>query len=178
MAGLSHDWFRASVGRGRLRQPNPRFIMAPIGGIVADRLNRQRVVIGTQISSMILASPILAGAHALRIECRCGQIMVLRFRARRVNAFDIPARQAFLIDMVGREDLMNAIALNSSMFNGRPHHRSGRLPAYWSRPLVKVGASSPIGGHATLAVIVGLLLIAHRASGKAGDPGLAAREHH
>jgi len=49
----------------------PVFIMAPIGGIVADRLNRQRVVIGTQISSMILAA-ILARSRS-RIECRCGR---------------------------------------------------------------------------------------------------------
>src|ERR1700749_3036116 len=45
-------------------------------------------------------------------------IMVLAAAGGVVNAFDIPARQAFLIEMVGREDLMNAIALNSSMFNG------------------------------------------------------------
>ncbi len=46
------------------------------------------------------------------------EIMVLAAGLGVVNAFDIPARQAFLMDMVGREDLMNAIALNSSMFNG------------------------------------------------------------
>ena len=42
-----------------------------------------------------------------------------------VNAFDIPARQAFLVELVGRDDLMNAIALNSSMFNGAQDNRTG-----------------------------------------------------
>ncbi len=94
----------------------PVFIMAPIGGIVADRLNRQRVVIATQATSMILAG-ILAGL-TLSGRVQVWHIMVLAAGLGVVNAFDIPARQSFLIDMVGREDLMNAIALNSSLFNG------------------------------------------------------------
>src|SRR6202789_2260824 len=94
----------------------PVFIMAPIGGIVADRFRRQRVVIATQVMSMILATILAALTLTHRIQV--WQIMVLAALLGVVNAFDIPARQAFLIDMVGREDLMNAIALNSSMFNG------------------------------------------------------------
>jgi MFS family permease len=94
----------------------PVFIMAPVGGIVADRRNRQRVVIGTQTASMILAGILAALTLSGRVQV--WQIMVLAAGLGVVNAFDIPARQAFLIDMVGREDLMNAIALNSSMFNG------------------------------------------------------------
>ncbi len=94
----------------------PVFIMAPVGGIVADRHNRQRVVIGTQTLSMILAGILAALTLSGRVQV--WQIMVLAAALGVVNAFDIPARQAFLIDMVGREDLMNAIALNSSMFNG------------------------------------------------------------
>jgi MFS family permease len=94
----------------------PVFIMAPMGGIVADRRNRQRVVIGTQTASMILAG--ILAAVTLTHVVQVWHIMVLAAALGVVNAFDIPARQAFLIDMVGREDLMNAIALNSSMFNG------------------------------------------------------------
>ena len=94
----------------------PVFIMAPVGGIVADRHNRHRVVIGTQNASMILAGILSALTLSGRIQV--WHIMVLAAGLGVVNAFDIPARQAFLIDMVGREDLMNAIALNSSMFNG------------------------------------------------------------
>jgi MFS family permease len=94
----------------------PVFIMAPVGGIVADRLNRQRIVISTQTTAMILAGILAALTLSHRVQV--WQIMVLASLLGVVNAFDIPARQAFLIDMVGREDLMNAIALNSSMFNG------------------------------------------------------------
>jgi MFS family permease len=94
----------------------PVFLLAPVGGMAADRWNRHRVVIGTQVSSMILAF-ILAALTLLHIV-RVWEICVLAALLGAVNAFDIPVRQSFLIDMVGREDLMNAIALNSSMFNG------------------------------------------------------------
>ncbi len=94
----------------------PVFLVAPLGGIVADRFNRQRVVIGTQISSMILA--LIFAILTLTGVVRVWHIFVLAALLGVVNAFDIPARQSFLVDMVGKEDLMNAIALNSSMFNG------------------------------------------------------------
>lgn len=94
----------------------PVLFIAPIGGIVADRHNRQRVVVATQIASMVLAG--ILAALTLTHRVQVWHIMVLAAGLGVVNAFDIPARQAFLIDMVGREDLMNAIALNSSMFNG------------------------------------------------------------
>jgi MFS family permease len=94
----------------------PVFIFAPVGGMVADRMSRQRVVVATQITSMILAF-ILAALTLLRVVT-VWEIIVLAASLGIVNAFDIPARQAFLGDMVGRNDMMNAIALNSSMFNG------------------------------------------------------------
>src|SRR5271169_81668 len=94
----------------------PVFLVAPIGGIVADRVNRHRVVIATQTTSMILA--FILAFLTLTNRIQVWEIIVLAAGLGVVTAFDIPARQAFLIDMVGREDLMNAIALNSSMFNG------------------------------------------------------------
>ena len=94
----------------------PVFLVAPFGGIVADRSNRQRLVIATQTASMILAA-ILAWL-TLTNRVREWHIFVLAALLGVVNAFDIPGRQSFLVDMVGKEDLMNAIALNSSMFNG------------------------------------------------------------
>src|SRR3984957_3080405 len=91
----------------------PVFLVAPIGGIVADRSNRKHVVIATQVASMILAFALaaLTLTHAITVA----EIFVLAALPGVVNAFDIPGRQAFLVDMVGKEDLMNAIALNSSM---------------------------------------------------------------
>ncbi len=94
----------------------PIFLLSPVGGTVADRYNRHRVVIAMQAISMLLAFllAILTLGHWLTVW----EIIVLASLLGVVNAFDIPARQAFLVEMVGREDLLNAIALNSSMFNG------------------------------------------------------------
>jgi MFS family permease len=94
----------------------PIFVLSPIAGYTADRLSRHRVVIATQSASMVLAL-ILAGL-TLTNRIRIWELFVLAALLGVVNAFDIPARQSFLVEMVGRSDLMNAIALNSSMFNG------------------------------------------------------------
>lgn len=94
----------------------PVFLFAPIGGIVADRYNRHRIIIATQALSMLVA--FILAALTLTHRVQVWHIMVLSVAGGVINAFDIPARQSFLIEMVGREDLLNAIALNSSMFNG------------------------------------------------------------
>src|SRR5437868_8245402 len=89
----------------------PVLLTSPLAGIVADRYNRQRVVIGTQAASMILAFVFAALTLSHRITVT--QIFVLAILRGVVNAFDVPGRQAFIVEMVGKEDLMNAIALNS-----------------------------------------------------------------
>src|ERR1700683_1849424 len=94
----------------------PVFLMSPIGGLIADRYSQRRIVIATQASAMILALILAALTLAGRVQV--WHVFVLAALLGVVNAFDIPARQAFLVEMVGREDLINAIALNSSMFNG------------------------------------------------------------
>ncbi|MFZ0818620.1 MAG: MFS transporter [Candidatus Acidiferrales bacterium] len=94
----------------------PIFVLSPVAGTVADRYNRHRVVITTQTIMMVLA--FLLAFLTLSQRLTVWEIMVLASLLGVVNAFDIPARQSFLVEMVGREDLMNAIALNSSMFNG------------------------------------------------------------
>ncbi|MGC1105404.1 MAG: MFS transporter [Candidatus Acidiferrales bacterium] len=94
----------------------PVFLLAPLGGMAADRLNRRSIVIATQTSSMVLAGILAALTISGRVKV--WEVIALASLMGVVNAFDIPARQAFLVEMVGREDLMNAIALNSSMFNG------------------------------------------------------------
>lgn len=133
----------------------PVFLIAPIGGIVADRNNRQRVVIATQTSAMILAGVLAALTLSGRVHV--WHIMVLSAGLGTVNAFDIPSRQAFLIDMVGREDLMNAIALNSSMFNG------ARIigPAIAGILVASIGEGWCFFANAVsyIAVIIGLLLM-------------------
>jgi MFS family permease len=94
----------------------PIFLFSPFGGAIADRHSRHRIVIATQAASMILASILAALTFAHVIQE--WHIIVLAILLGVVNAFDVPARQAFLVEMVGKEDLTNAIALNSSMFNG------------------------------------------------------------
>jgi MFS family permease len=93
----------------------PVFLLATLGGAVADRHSRHRMVIGTQTASMILA--FILAALTLTGAVRVWHIFVLAGLLGVVNAFDIPARQAFVVEMVGKSDLMNAIALNSSMFH-------------------------------------------------------------
>ncbi|MBV8265090.1 MAG: MFS transporter, partial [Planctomycetaceae bacterium] len=94
----------------------PVFLLAPVGGSLADCRDRHRIIVTTQSASMALAM-ILAGL-TLGGQVQIGHVFVLATLLGVVNAFDIPARQAFLVDMVGRDDLISAIALNSSMFNG------------------------------------------------------------
>lgn len=94
----------------------PVFLLAPIGGALADRLDRRKILICTQ-SSMMLLTFILAGL-TLSHRVHIWQVVMLAALTGVVNAIDLPARQAFVVDMVSRADLVNAIALNSSMFNG------------------------------------------------------------
>jgi MFS family permease len=94
----------------------PIFLLGPLGGFVADRWDRRKIVIATQVSSMILAS--ILSFLTLTKRITVWEVTLLAALMGVVNAFDVPARQSLLVELVGREDLMNAIALNSSMFNG------------------------------------------------------------
>lgn len=93
----------------------PVFLLAPIGGAIADRVNRHHVVIATQTSFMVLAFTM--ATLDLTGLIQVWHILVVALLLGITSAFDIPARQAFISQMVPKEDLMNAIALNSSMFN-------------------------------------------------------------
>jgi MFS family permease len=93
----------------------PVLLLAPVGGSVADEFSRHRIVLATQAASMLLA--LTLAFLTLSGQVQIWHVFVLAALMGLVNAFDIPARQAFLVEMVGRGDLMNAIALNSSMFN-------------------------------------------------------------
>ena len=122
MQNIAQDWLvyrltGSSLKMGVVAFMNliPVLILAPVAGIVADRFNRQRTVILTQTLSMLLG--LVLAILTLTGLIGFWEILVLTTLLGTVIAFDIPARQAFLMDMVGREDLFNAIALNSSMFN-------------------------------------------------------------
>jgi MFS family permease len=94
----------------------PILFLASIGGYVGDRYNRHYGVIATQAVSMLLAFALAALTFAEAIKA--WELILIAFLVGIVNAFDVPIRQAFLVQMVVREDLPNAIALNSSIFNG------------------------------------------------------------
>jgi MFS family permease len=97
-------------------QQIPVFLLATLGGMVADRMPRRSVLVVTQASAMTLAF-VLAGL-TLGGVVRVTHVMVLATLLGVVNAFDIPTRQSFVVEMVGKDDLMNAVALNSSMVTG------------------------------------------------------------
>jgi MFS family permease len=107
----------SSVALGFIRFVNtlPFALMALWGGIVADRRSKRQILIFTQCASMGLAFA-LAGLVYFGIV-RVWHVAAIGFFLGVVNAFDVPARQSFVVELVGRDDLINGIALNSSMFN-------------------------------------------------------------
>src|SRR6266850_3788209 len=94
----------------------PSFILAPFAGVLVDRWNRHRLLVVTQVLALLqsLALAVLALTGLIKIW----HVIVLSVFQGLINAFDMPARLAFVVEMVEkREDLANAIALNSSMVN-------------------------------------------------------------
>ena len=95
----------------------PVFFLAPFAGVFVDRHNRHRLLIVTQslamLQALVLATLVLT--HTVTV----GAIIALSIFLGVINSFDMPARQAFVLEMVEKpSDLGNAIALNSSLFNG------------------------------------------------------------
>jgi MFS family permease len=91
------------------------FFIAPFGGMVADRVDRRKMLLLTQSLAMLQAA-LLAGLTLAGVV-QVWEIIALAFGLGLINAFDVPTRQSMIFDMVGREDLRHAIALNSMMFN-------------------------------------------------------------
>ncbi len=130
----------------------PALIISPFGGVIVDRVPKRAVLIGAQVGAMLLA--FILAALAFTHTVQVWHIVLLAAGLGVVNAFDGPARQAFVVEMVGREDLTNAIAVNSMMFN------SARVigPAIGGLLLASVGAAwcFLLNGLSYLAVIAGL----------------------
>ena len=133
----------------------PMLLLAWMGGYVGDRYNRHRGVIVTQTCSMILAF-LLAGLTLTHL-IREWHLIVIAFLVGIVNAFDVPIRQSFFVHMVGREDLPNAIALNSSIFNGA--RVVGPAIAGFAIVLVGEGWCFFLNGISFIAVLVALLMM-------------------
>jgi MFS family permease len=133
----------------------PILLFSLPAGALADRLDKRRVLIVTQSVMLLLALilAILAWTHVVKVW----HIIVLASLLGISNAFDMPTRQSFVIEMVGRDDLLNAIALNSSAFN------SARIigPAFAGLLIGTVGVATCffLNSVSFLAVIAGLALM-------------------
>ena len=148
----------------------PSFILAPFAGVLVDRWNRHRLLVVTQVLAMLQS--LALAALALSGLIRVWHVLVLSVFQGVVNAFDMPARQAFVVEMVeGREDLPNAIALNSSMVN------AARLlgPSIGGVVIAAAGEGwcFMVDGVSYLAVIASLL--AMRITRRAAGPARGAR---
>jgi MFS family permease len=133
----------------------PMLCLAWMGGYAGDRYNRHRAVIMTQTISMILA--FVLALLTLTHFIKTWHLIVIALLVGIVNAFDVPIRQAFFVHMVGKEDLPNAIALNSSIFNGA--RVIGPAVAGFAIALVGEGWCFFINGLSFVAVIIALQMM-------------------
>ena len=111
---LTHDpiW----LGIVSAAQFIPVIVLGLFAGVAADALPKRKVLIGTQVAMMVLAA--ILAVLVITDVVEVWMILVLAFLLGIANAVDMPVRQAFSIELVGREDIGNAVALNSAMFNG------------------------------------------------------------
>ena len=134
----------------------PAFFLGPLAGVLVDRWDRHRTLVVTQVLSMLQSFAL--AALALSGIINVWHVLILALCQGAINAFDMPARQSFVYEMVERhEDLSNAIALNSSMVN------AARLigPALAGIVISGVGEAwcFVVDGVSYIAVILSLLLM-------------------
>lgn len=143
----------AALGMVAFASAIPNLLCSPYAGVMVDRVQRRNLLVITQVLAMLLAFILSALTFVGAVQV--WHVIVLAVLLGVVTAFDAPARQSFVIEMVGKDDLSNAIALNSLMFN------SGRVigPALGGVLLALVGPAWCffINGVSFLAVIAGLL---------------------
>jgi MFS family permease len=148
-------------------QFTPVLFLGLFGGLIADAWPKRRTLVGTQACAMVLALILWTLAATGRVEV--WHVIVLALGLGLVNSIDMPTRQAFAVEMVGRRDIGNAVALNSALFN------SARIigPAVGGLAIGAFGVATAflINGISYLAVIGGLLLM--REGELASPPRLA-----
>ena len=134
----------------------PSLVLSPLAGVLVDRWNRHRVLVITQILAMIQS--MLLAILAISGIINVWHVIFLNLFQGFINSFDMPARQSFVIEMVeDKNDLSNAIALNSSMFNGA--RLIGPSLAGIIIALVGEGFCFLADGVSYIAVIVALLMM-------------------
>ncbi|MGH2557977.1 MAG: MFS transporter [Thermomicrobiales bacterium] len=136
-------------------QFTPILLLGLVGGVIADRVPKRNLLVATQTCAGIQASILATLVWTDRVEL--WHVYVLAFGLGTVNAFDMPTRQSFVFEMVGKDDLVNAVALNSALFN------AARLvgPAVAGVILATVGIAIcfAINAVSYIAVIGGLLMM-------------------
>lgn len=106
----------SALGEITFAEQIPMFFLTPVAGVLADRYDRRTLLLATQSAAMILAAILAVLTFSGAVSVRW--VEALAVIQGTVAALDMPVRQSFAVEMVGREDLPNAIALNSSVFNG------------------------------------------------------------
>jgi MFS family permease len=148
---LSHsEWILGVVG---FVSAIPYILVSPWGGVVSDNVSKRNLLVVTQSVSMILAFVLSFLTFSGTVQV--WHVVVLSIILGVVNTFDAPARQSFVVEMVGREDLGNAIALNSVLINGARVIGPGLAGILL--PLVGPAWCFAINGFSFIAVIIGLL---------------------
>ena len=147
----------------------PSWLFIIYGGLIADRMSRRKLLIITQSAMMILAF-VLAGLVFLN-WVQPWHILVLAFLLGVANAFDTPARQSLVVDLVEREDMTNAIAFNSTMFNAGLIIGPAIGAAVYA--LTGPGWCFMINGISFIAVIIALILMRITPSGAKPRDGSA-----
>ncbi|HEY8445916.1 MAG TPA: MFS transporter [Thermomicrobiales bacterium] len=144
-----------ALGLVNVCQFAPVLILGLYAGVVADRVAKRTVLLTTQAVSALLAGTLAVLVATGRVQL--WNVYALALGLGVVNSFDMPARQALVVELVGREDLPNAIALNSSLFN------AGRLvgPAVAGALIASLGTAACFALNAVsfLPVIVGLVMM-------------------
>lgn len=133
----------------------PSLLFSLFGGVIVDKFPKKKILLFTQYASMVLAIiyGLLTVFHLITIY----EIMTLAFLLGTVNALDIPARQAFVVDLVGKDAIASAVALNSGMFNAARvvgPSIAGILIAY-----VGSGGAFIINGVSYIAAIIALYMM-------------------
>jgi MFS family permease len=133
----------------------PVLVLSLYAGVISDRVSKWRIIVTTQAASMILA--LILAALTFTGVVQIWHVLAISVLLGVVNAFDAPSRQAFVVEMVGKDDLVNAVALNSTVFN------AARVlgPSVAGILLAVVGPAVCflINGLSYIAVLIGLLMM-------------------
>ena len=162
MQRVAQDWLvleltnsGSALGLVTALQFGPSLILGLWGGVLADRLDKRKLLLVTQSSLALVA--LLLGLLDVSGVVRFWQVLVLAFLLGVVSAIDMPVRQSFAVEMVGKDDLTNAVAINSAIFN------TGRIlgPAVAGVMISAVGTGWAFIANAlsSVAVITGLAMM-------------------